>query len=352
MAAVTVSNDSPTIKTSRALQRWELVAVVAAVIGVSLLLFAVTGLAGTADFLVFTVALYAIAQTAVSFAVEGRRRALDRLAGFGVRLALVIALIPLGAILYYVAAKGAKRISWAFLSHDLARVPRLGPRAAGGGVHHAIIGTLEQVVIASVIAVPLGLLIAVYVVEYGKGRFATAIRFVMDVMTGVPSIVAGLFILAFWVLALKQGVSGFAAGLALAILEIPIVMRSSEEMLRLVPDDLREASYALGVPKWKTILRVVLPTASAGIITGVMLAVARVTGETAPVLLAAQLTSSNNSNPFSGAQAGIGPYIYDQARDSSSYAHDRAWGAALTLIVIVLVLYLGARLLARRNKVA
>lgn len=352
MAAVTVGRGSPTIRESRALRRREIAALAAGTGLVSLLLFAVTPLAGVADFLVFTVVLYAVVQTGVSFAVEGRRRALDRLAGLGVRLSMVIALIPLVAILVYVAAKGAKRLSGSFLSHDLARVPRLGPKAAGGGVHHAIIGTAEQVLIASCIAVPLGLLIAIYVVEYGKGRFATVIRFVMDVMTGVPSIVAGLFILAFWVLALKQGVSGFAAGLALAILEIPIVMRSSEEMLRLVPADLREASYALGIPKWKTILRVVLPTASAGIVTGVMLAVARVTGETAPVLLAAQLTSSNNSNPFSGPQAGIGPYIYDQAKDSSSYAHDRAWAAALTLIIIVLVLYVSARLLSRRNKLA
>jgi phosphate transport system permease protein len=345
----TAVGGAPPIGGSRALQPLHIAAIAVATVLVSLLLFAVTPLQGRADFLVFTVALYAVAQSVASFTVEGRRRALDRLAGFGVRLAMIVALIPLVAILAYVTVKGAKKLSWSFLTSDMEGVPSLGPRAAGGGAYHAIIGTAEQVLIASLIAVPIGLLIAVYVVEYGKGAFATTIRYVMDVMTGVPSIVAGLFILAFWVLALKQGVSGFAAGLALAILEVPIVMRSAEVMLRLVPDDLREASYALGVPKWKTILRVVLPTASSGIITGVMLAIARVTGETAPVLLAAQLTSSTNTSPFSGAQAGIGPYVYDQAKSSLTVAHDRAWAAALTLIVIVLVFYLGARIFSRRN---
>lgn len=155
----------------------------------------------------------------------------------------------------------------------------------GGGIYHAIVGTLEQVGLATLMAVPIGLLTAVYLVEYGTGKLAKAVTFFVDVMTGIPSIVAGLFIFSFWIMILGFQPSGFAGALALAILMMPVVVRSTEEMLKLVPNELREASLALGVPKWRTILKVVLPTSVGGITTGVMLAVARVAGETAPVLL-------------------------------------------------------------------
>jgi phosphate transport system permease protein len=171
-------------------------------------------------------------------------------------------------------------------------------------------------------------------------------------MTGIPSIVAGLFVLAFWILALNQPYTGFAAAMALAILELPIIVRTSEEMIRLVPNALREASYALGVPKWRTILRVVLPTATTGITTGVMLAMARVIGETAPVFLVAGNNSFINNNPFDGQQASLATTIFYNARASSDLQVDRAWAAALTLILIVAVLYVTARLLTRRNALA
>jgi phosphate transport system permease protein len=228
----------------------------------------------------------------------------------------------------------------------------VGPLAPNGGVYHAIIGTLEQVLLASLVAVPLGLLVAIYVTEYGRNVFGTAIRFLIDVMTGIPSIVAGLFVLAFWVLALHKGFSGFAGSLALAILELPIVVRSAEEMIRLVPASLREASYALGVAKWNTILRVVLPTAATGITTGVMLAIARVTGETAPVLLVVGNNNFIHTDPFSGPQASLPLYVFQGAGSSSNFDIDRAWAAALTLILIVVVLYVAARLLTRRNSLA
>jgi phosphate transport system permease protein len=173
----------------------------------------------------------------------------------------------------------------------------------------------------------------------------------IDVMTGIPSIVAGLFVLAFWIIALNQPFTGFAGSLALAILELPIIVRASEEMILLVPSALREASYALGVAKWKTIMRVVLPTAASGITTGVMLAVARVTGETAPVLLVAGNNNFINNNPFSGGQSDLPLFIFDGARSSSNFNVDRAWAAALTLIAIVILLYVGARLLTRRSAV-
>ena len=161
--------------------------------------------------------------------------------------------MPLVAVLYYTIERGVQAISPGFLSHSMSGV---GPLEDAGGAYHAIIGTLEQVLIASIISIPVGLLAAIYIVEYGRGRLVYWIRFFVDVMVGLPSIVAGLFIFAFWVLALHKGFSGFAAGMALAILMMPIVVRASEEMLKLVPDDLREASYALGVPRWRTIVSV------------------------------------------------------------------------------------------------
>ena len=221
------------------------------------------------------------------------------------------------------------------------------PRDAGGGAYHAIIGTLEQVLLASLISVPIGLLTAIYLVEYGNGgRLSRAISFFVDVMTGIPSVVAGLFILAFWILAPRaMPFSGFAGALALSILMMPTVVRSAEEMLRLVPNDLREASYALGVPKWRTIIKVVLPTAFTGIATGVMLAVARVAGETAPLLLTVFFTDSINNDPFNGPQMGLAALRLRPGGRPTDTAIDRAWAGALTLILIVMLLNLVARLI-------
>jgi phosphate transport system permease protein len=318
-------------------------------VGLSLLLFAVTPLQGQADFVVFTAALIVVLMTGATWIVEGRRRALDRLFASGAILALLLTLLPLGYVLGYTIDRGLKRFTGHFLTHSMAGV---GPLSPNGGIYHAIVGTLEQVLLASAMAVPLGLLVAIYITEYGRNTLGTMIRFLIDVMTGIPSIVAGLFVLSFWVLALHKGFSGFAGALALAILELPIVVRTSEEMIRLVPAVLREASYALGVPKWKTIVRIVLPTASTGITTGVMLAIARVTGETAPVLLVVGNNFFINTNPFKGAQASLPVYVFQGAGSSSNFDVDRAWAAALTLILIVVVLYVGARLLTRRNALA
>jgi phosphate transport system permease protein len=313
---------------------------------VSLGLFAVTPMSGRGEFLAFVVVAFAVVQTAVSFAKEGRRHAADRLLSLVVHLTLLAALIPLFSVLSYTVYKGVKKLDVVFLLHSMKGI---GPLDLNGGEYHAIIGTLEQVLMAIVIAVPLGLLVAVYITEFGRGWLAAPVRFVIDVMTGIPSIVAGLFVFAFLVIGLKQGYSGFAASLALTILMLPVVVRSAEEMIKLVPDELREASYALGIPKWVTILKVVLPTASAGITTGIMIAIARVTGETAPLLLTSFIADGINSNPFQGKQAAIPTYIFSQIGQGRPVNYDRAWAAALTLITIVLVLYVGARLLTRRN---
>jgi phosphate transport system permease protein len=331
------------------LPAWSLAAAVVAAVALSVLLFATTGFAGKADFLVVAAILSVAAIGAVSWQVEGRRRAVDRIATSGALLALLLTLLPLGFVIGYVIKEGKTRFNLGFITHSAANV---GPLDPGGGVYHAIIGTLAQVLLASLIAVPLGLLVAIYITEYGGNALATAVRFLIDVMTGIPSIVAGLFVLAFWIIALNQPFTGFAGSLALAILELPIVVRTSEEMIRLVPSSLREASYALGVPKWKTVLRIVLPTASTGITTGVMLAVARVIGETAPVLLVVGGNNFINNNPFSQAQGSLPLYIFQNALTSSDFNVQRAWAAALTLILIVVVLYVAARLLTRRNALA
>ncbi len=287
--------------------------------------------------------------TAASAVVEGRRRAVDRFATGLLIGCAGLSLLPLISVLYYTAAQGLHRFGGYFLRHSLHGV---GPLDATGGAYHAVIGTVEQVSIAMVIAVPLGLLAAIYTVEYGTGRLATLIRFVTDMMTGVPSIVAGLFIYAAWVLALHRGFSGFAAALSLSILMLPTVVRATEEMLKLVPGALREAALALGVPRWRTIMSVVLPTASAGIITGVMLAVARVAGETAPLLLTALNFDSINNNPFSGQQAALPTFIFAQAQAPQRVSLDRAWAGALTLVLLILALNLVARGIARRFRIA
>ena len=331
----------------RRLPRWAAFGIAGAAALLTALLAAVTPVAGRAGSFVTFVLVFAVATTVVSYAVEGRRYAADRLGRLLIAAAVLAAVAPLVAVVGYTVARGAKRLTPTFLYHSMNGI---GPLDTHGGIYHSMLGTLEQVGLAVVMAVPLGLLTAVYVTEFGTGRFATAVRFVVDVMTGIPSIVAGLFVLAFWVIGLRQGFSGFAASIALAILMLPVVVRSSEEMIRLVPDSLREASYALGVPRWRTVLSVVLPTASAGITTGVMLAVARVTGETAPLLLTAFGFDSIRRTPFEGAQSGLPLYVFDQATSSARGATDRAWGAALALILVVVALYAVARLLTRRNR--
>ncbi|WP_030545904.1 phosphate ABC transporter permease PstA [Streptomyces albus] len=280
----------------------------------------------------------------ITTAVEGSRQAKDRIATSVVWVCFVLAIVPLASLAWTTVERGSRILDGYFLSHSMAGLNQNTP---GGGIYHAIIGTLEQVAIATLIAVPIGLLTAIYLVEYGRGSLAKAVTFFVDVMTGIPSIVAGLFILSTWVLTFDMGPSGFAGALALTILMMPVVVRSTEEMLKLVPNELREASLALGVPKWRTILKVVLPTAIGGITTGVMLAVARIAGETAPVLLLVLGSSFINNDPFDGTQASLPLYVYQEYMLGTPHSYDRAWGAALVLIIFVMVLNLVARGIAR-----
>ncbi|MFD8210974.1 phosphate ABC transporter permease PstA [Streptomyces sp. NPDC059695] len=288
--------------------------------------------------------LFVLVTFAVTTKVEGSRQAKDRVATSLIWVSFVLAVVPLLSLAWVTISKGLDVLDGYFLTHSMNGVL---DAEAGGGVYHALLGTIEQVGIATLIAAPIGLLTAVYLVEYGGGKLAQAVTFFVDVMTGIPSIVAGLFILATWNLMLGFGPSGFAGAMALAILMMPVVVRSTEEMLKLVPNELREASLALGIPKWRTILKVVLPTAIGGITTGVMLAVARITGETAPVLLLVFGTKLINPNPFEGAQSSLPLYVYEQYAVGTDAAVARAWAAALVLIAFVMILNLVARGIAR-----
>lgn len=326
------------------LPRWVVPAIAAGSVVAVLALFAVTPLQGRAGFLVVLVPVYLAAQTVISWRVEGARQARNRLAAGMLGLSFVLAVLPLAAVLLFTVARGLKRLDVTFLTRSMRNVAE---QDAGGGAYHAILGTLEQVGLAFLFAVPIGILVAIYLVEYGGDRrFARSVSFFVDVMTGMPSIVAGLFIYTLWLLVLGFQYSGFAGSLALTLLMIPTVVRSTEEMLRLVPSGLRESSLALGVRRWKTIMRVVVPTAMAGIITGVMLAISRIIGETAPLILTVFGAASINRNPFSGAQSALPLFVFSEAGQPYDNALDRAWAGALTLILIVMVLNLAARLLA------
>lgn len=331
------------------LPRWAPIGCLVGALALAFGLAAVTPVSGTAGTLLVAVLLFAVIQTAWSFSVEGRRHAKDRLATTFIYASFVLAFIPLVAVLSTVVVKGITAFNGAFLTHSMRNVDLAKP---GGGVYHALIGTIEQVGIAAVLGIPIGILVAIYLVEYGaRGQLARAISFFIDVMTGVPSIVAGLFVYTGFVLTLGFERSGIAGSLALAILMIPVVVRSSEEMLKLVPAELRESAYALGVPKYRTILRIVLPTALGGIITGALLAIARVAGETAPLLLTTFLSQSINTNPFTAPQASVPTFIWDQISSGTNASIDRAWAGAMTLILLVMLLNIVARLIARFTRV-
>jgi phosphate transport system permease protein len=279
-------------------------------------------------------------------AVSPRRRFVNGLADAWMIGSLLVALVPVVIIAVYVASKGAGQISLGFLTKNLPVVTQF----PGGGIAPAIVGTLVITGVAALMAIPLGVLAAIYLNEYGRQRrIAKVIRFMADVMTGVPSIVMGLFVATIWVSAgLHFGYSGFAGSLALAALMLPIVIRSCEEMLKLVPGDLRQASDALGARRWRTVTSVVIPAALPGIVSGAMLAVARAAGETAPLLFTIGVTSTIQPNVFHGTNTTLSQEIWFNAQTPFEAAKARAWGAALTLIVIVFVLTVVARIVSSR----
>jgi phosphate transport system permease protein len=274
----------------------------------------------------------------------GWRRTKNQIMTWLMVLAFLVILVPLVLVLYLVISKGAAAINWQFLTSGIPQdISPLGI----GGMGPAVLGTLEITGFAALMAIPLGVLGAVYINEYGgKGVLARVIAFMADVMTGVPSIVMGLFIYTIWVL--HFGYSGLAGSFALGCLMLPIVIRSSFEMLRLVPDSLRQGSYALGATKSRVTLTVVIPAAVGGIVSGALLAVARAAGETAPLLFTILTVQSTNTNLFSGANTALSTQIFSNAQSAFVGAEGRAWGAALTLIAIAFILMILARIITAR----
>jgi phosphate transport system permease protein len=295
---------------------------------------------------VYGVVLGTLAVYVASRSVEGRRKATDRLVTSLVTTAFAIAMVPLVSLVYTVLQNGLPRLDAQFFTNSMYRVV-----GEGGGAYHAIIGTVLITALATIISVPIGLMTAIYLVEYGTGKLKKAITFFVDVMTGIPSIVAGLFSFALFTLLFGNAVRlGVMGAVALSVLMIPVVVRSCEEVLKLVPNELREASYALGVPKWRTVVKVVLPTAIAGLGTGITLSVARVIGETAPLLVTVGLITGTNLNPFDGRMATLPVFAYYQLTQPGTATQaflDRAWTAALVLIILVMALNVVARLISR-----
>ncbi len=344
MSAITKAD----VLSSGRLARWTPWAVAAVSLAVTAVgLWTASGTINTAATLALGFVLYVAAMHVVATLVEGSRRAVDRLATHLVYLAFFLAVLPLVSLGIDTLANGLARMDLTFFTYSMRNVV-----GQGGGAVHALIGTLYVTGIATAVSVPVGLFTAIYLAEYGRGALARAITFLVDVMTGIPSIVAGLFAYALMTALFGPGtVNGLAGAIALSVLMIPIVVRATEELLRLVPQDLREASLALGVPRWRTIVKVVLPTAASGIVSGVILAIARIIGETAPLMIAAGFTASLNNNPTANPMMTLPVFVFDQYAhpgiDRAAYS-DRAWAGALTLILIVMVLNLIGRLIAAR----
>lgn len=290
-----------------------------------------------------------------------RRRFTNGLAATLVTSCFAIAVVPLAWLLYTVTARGGRSLfRGGWFTSDLGSRTFSDP---GGGAYAAIVGTVEEVALCAAIAVPVALLVAIYLVEYGGGWAARTTTFAVDILTGIPSIVAALFVYTVFLIHLGGGFAGVYASIALVLLMIPVVVRTSEQMLRLVPNEFREAAYALGLPKWRTLLKVVLPTARSGIVTGVVLGIARVAGETAPLLVLVKYSQQTNYDLLHGFQGSLPLMIKDQVNNLGAgtvsfsgqaqvnLAPDRMWGAALTLIGIVMTLNLAARLIGRRSTI-
>lgn len=356
------------VLSSNTLPRWASAACIAGSAAASGLIFALAGW-NTPLFAILAALLYLAAWTILNAAVRGGRHGSNAFWATLVWVAFFLALVPLVSIIWTVVSNGVRGLTtFGFLGSDMTGITGVQDQAAAagqagvlGGIQHALVGSLLITLVATLISVPIGLLTSIWLVEYSRGSWlARLITFLVDVMTGIPSIVAGLFaagVLMTYFNLVGGGYSGgkqvmgFTAAIALSVLMIPVVVRSTEEMLRVVPNELREASYALGVRKWRTILRVVIPTAISGIASGVTLAIARVAGETAPILLTAGMATSTNWSVFKGWMMTLPVYIYQQLmRPTAPSAPDpstqRAWGAALVLILIVMGLNLIARAIA------
>ena len=311
-------------------------------------IFALTPLSGLAGWALCTYAGFVVADSFDVYRSDGPVVAKDRIATVLVSTAGLCTVVPLVLIVAYVVGKGLHGITKSFFTETLESVGPADP-ATVGGAKHAIIGTLEQVGLATLIATPLGLLTAVHLAE-STGRLARVTRVLVDAMSGIPSIVAGLFIYTMWVVRFHEGFSGWAAAMSLAVLMLPTVARTAEEVIKLVPSGLRESSLALGAPEWRTTLRIVLPAARSGLVTATVLGVSRIAGETAPLLMTAFGSDSVNTNPWHGAQSALPLFAFQRVRNAIPTQIARGWAGALVLIVLVLTLFTLARAVAARGR--
>ena len=344
----------PNALTSAQLPRFAELYTLAGALAVSAAVLAMIGFS-IVGWLVLSAVVYLVGLGILSTVVENRRKATDRVVRGLVTIAFLLALIPLVSTLITVIVGGTPALTWDFITKTGGSVfdPKTLKVTVVTGAWQAIIGTLIITGIAALISIPIGIMAASYLVEDAQPKqcMARTVTFLVDVMTGIPSIVAGLFAFSLFTLIVgPKAFSGFSASVALSVLMIPIVIRSTEEMLKLVSSELREASYALGVTKFATIVRIVLPTAIAGIITGVMLAISRVIGETAPIFIAASFTDNFNANPFNGPMQSLAVMVYTNYKFPSqdiASSYQSAWGAALLLVILVVILNLVARVVAK-----
>jgi phosphate transport system permease protein len=322
---------------------------IAALVGGAMaLLFAVTPLSGVPGWALCTYVGFVVADSFDIYRTDGAVAAKDRIATVLVSTAGVCTVVPLVLIVAYVVSQGLHGVTKAFFTETLERVGPADP-ATVGGAKHAIIGTFEQVGLATILATPLGLMTAVHLAE-SRGRLARVTRVLVDAMSGIPSIVAGLFIYTMWVVRFGQGFSGLAAAMSLSVLMLPTVARTAEEVIKLVPNGLRESSLALGAPEWKTTLRIILPAARSGLVTATVLGVSRIAGETAPLLMTAFGSDSVNTNPLHGAQSALPLFAFQRVRNAIPTQIARGWAGALVLIVLVLTLFTLARAVAARGR--
>ena len=310
-------------------------------------IIAFTPLKGKLPFVIVLFLVAVIASAAISGIRRDRKAALNSISTVMVYVAGMFVIFPLGSILYEIVKRGIGGLSFGIFTTDMALTASDAPLNEGGLIH-AIVGTLYIVAIASVISVPIGILTALYLTEI-KGKAAGTVRFFVQAMSGIPSIVAGLFIYAVWMIALGNQYSAFAGAMALAILMVPTVARTSEEVLKLIPNDLREAGLAMGGTQWRTVAMIVIPAAQSGLITAVILGVARVAGETAPLLLTMGGADALNLNPFDGNSSAIPFYVWKNFLLGSETAVDRAWAGVLVLMIIVLFFFSLTRFLSGRK---
>jgi phosphate transport system permease protein len=312
--------------------------------------FALTPLSGAVGWALCSYVGFVVAASLDTYRADGPVAAKDSVATVLVFTAGVCTVVPLVLIVGYVLSKGLPGITKAFFTETLEQAGPADP-ATIGGAQHAIIGTVQQVGLATVLSTPLGLLTAIHLNE-SRGPLARITRVLVDAMSGIPSIVAGLFIFTMLVLKLDQGFSGLAAAMALSVLMLPTIARTADEVINLVPDSLREASLALGAPQWKTVSRIVLPAARSGLVTATVLGVSRIAGETAPLLMTAFGSDGVNTNPFDGPQSSLPLFAFQRVRAALPTQIARGWAGALALIVLVLTLFTVARVIATRGRKA